>query len=241
MEAGLHFTAKQVGEGVGIQVDAGGELTGLTWAHVQVDVEAAVAATAQLAIVLVSAFCRAGNSYVDVAQVAGSMVGDAHEELAMGHLAGVNVSHSQVGAELPTGGFPRAARFATATRAFEEFAVEIVATVGVMETYIELATHLIFEDTRVQVEASSKSLGLAGVQVEGDAKIALLAGAFLAVVDIHAVVTAHHIDVHIVHGARAVVGDADEELAMGLVAGVDIGHSCIGGKATCRGCGNRAK
>ena len=65
-EAGVHLAADQVGEDIGVQADAGGELTLLTRVQVQVDGEVAVAATAQVAVALVGALCGAGYLHVDV-------------------------------------------------------------------------------------------------------------------------------------------------------------------------------
>jgi len=163
------------------------------------------------------------------------MVGDAHEELAVGLVAGVDVGDGDVSAELASG----TTRFATTTRALEEFRVIVVAAIGIIEAWVDLTADRVFEDVGVQGETGCEGLGLARVQVQGDAEVPLLAGALLTVVDIHAVVAAQHVNVDILHSARPVVGNAQEELAVGLVAGVDVGHRYVGGKTARRCCSNR--
>ena len=191
------------------------------------------ATAVRLTIVLISAIRSTSGCYIDVAQRSRPTIGDAHEELAVRLVAGVDVRHGEVSSELAV-----AARFASAwlaaALALEELVVGVVAAIGVIEANIDLTTNLIFEDTGVQVETGGNGLRLTWAQVERDTKVALLAGSLLAGVDILAVVAADNVHMHVVHIARPMIGDAHEKLAVGLIAGVDVGHCHIGGK-TARG------
>ncbi len=200
---------------------------------------------AQLTVVLVGALCGAGDLYVDIVYCARSVVGDAHEELTMGLLTGEDVGHGHVSAELTIAAawLARSTRFAAAL-SLQVLVVEVVAAVGVIETNLDFASNLVFIDIGVQVEAGGEGLGLARAQVQGHAKLTLLAGAHLAIVDILAVEAAENVGMHIVQRARSVVGDAYVELTVGLAAGVDVGHGHVGGEGSlgcCRsGCRNGA-
>ena len=186
---------------------------------------------AQVTIALVGALCGAGDLYVDIVYCARSVVGDAHEELTMGLLTGEDVGHGHVSAELTIAAawLARSTRFAAAL-SLQVLVVEVVAAVGVIETNLDFASNLVFIDIGVQVEAGGEGLGLARAQVQGHAKLTLLAGAHLAIVDILAVEAAENVSVHIVQRARSVVGDAYVELTVGLAARVDVGHGHIGGE-----------
>ena len=56
IEARVYFAAYQVVEDIRVQAKASGKFSGLTRGHVQIDIEIAIAAIAQVAIVLVGAF-----------------------------------------------------------------------------------------------------------------------------------------------------------------------------------------
>ena len=248
-ETRVHFAANQVAEDMGVQAKASGEGLGLARVQVQLDTEVAVSAAAQLAVVLVGALCGAGYLDVDIVCCARSVVGDAYMELALGLAAGIDVGHGHICAELTivSAWFARSTRVSAAwlrALALEVFRIEVVAAIGIIETNLHFAANLVFIDIGVQVEARGEGLRLARAQVQGHPKLTLLAGAHLAIVDILAVEAAEDVGMHIVQRARSVVGDAHMELAVGLAAGIDIGHSHIsaeGSGSYSRGnCRNRA-
>jgi len=234
-EAGVNFTADKVGEDIGIQIDASGEFTSLAGVQVQFDVEVAVTTTAQLAIILVGALCRAGYLYIDVSQRTRSVISDAYEELTVGLLAGEDVGHCQISIELTVVAtwLARSTWF-TAALSFEVLIVEVIAAIGVIEADFDFAANLIFIDIGIQVETGSKGLRLTRVHVQGDAKMTLLAGTHFSTIDILAIVAAENVDMHVVQRTRSVVGDAHVELAVGLVAREYVGHGHIGGEGSGR-------
>ena len=108
------------------------------------------------------------------------------------------------------------------------FPVGVIAGVGVVEAAVDLTTAAVGESVGVDLEAGGEGVGFARLKVQLEILDNLVAAGHLAVAFVCAFVAAQDFDFDIIECAGAVVGDAGVDLAVGLVAGIDVRDRYIG-------------
>ena len=108
------------------------------------------------------------------------------------------------------------------------FPVVVISCVGVIEAAGDLAADAVGERVGVDLEAGGEGVGFARLKVQLEILDNLVAAGHLAVALVCGIHAAQDFNLDIVERAGAVVGDAGVDLAVGLVAGIDVRDRYIG-------------